>query len=88
MFAEDATRWIGLSDTGRSAMDDPRCRIAAIETEDSRCKGLLDGAVIEMEDPRCVSLLYRGSTEMDDPRCRSTATEMEDPRCRGLQRSW
>jgi hypothetical protein len=69
-------------------MDDPRCKIAAIETDDPRCKGLLNGAVIVMEDLRCMSLIYRVSIEMDDPRCRSSATEMDDPRCRGLQRTW
>jgi len=39
-------------------MDDPRCKIAAIETEDPRCKSLLNGMVIEVEDFRCKSLRY------------------------------
>jgi len=69
-------------------MDDPRCKIAAIEMEDSRCNGLLNGMVVEMEDLRCRSLLYRAPKEMEDPRCRSTGTEMDDPRCRSLSRAW
>jgi hypothetical protein len=69
-------------------MDDPRCQITAIETEDPRCKGLLNGAVVVMEDLRCSSLAYRGSMEMEDPRCRRMATEMEDPRCRGMHKAW
>lgn len=68
-------------------MDDPRCKIAAIETDDSRCSGLLNGMVIEMEDLRCKSLLYRASG-MEDPRCASTAIEMDDPRCNSLSRAW
>jgi len=69
-------------------MDDPRCMVAAIETEDARCKSLLDGMVIEVEDFRCKSLHYSLTIEMEDPRCRRTASEMEDPRCRNLSRAW
>jgi len=39
-------------------MEDPRCKIAAIEAEDPRCKNLLSGVVIEVEDPRYKSLFY------------------------------
>jgi hypothetical protein len=69
-------------------MDDPRGKIAAIEMDDCRCSGLLNGMVIEMEDLRCKSLLYRAANEMEDPRCRNNPIEMEDPRCRGLSRAW
>jgi len=69
-------------------MEDPRCKIAAIEMDDSRCSGLLNGMVIETEDLRCKSLRYRATNEMDDPRCARTAIEMEDPRCRSQSRAW
>jgi len=69
-------------------MDDPRCKIAAIATDDSRCSGLLNGMVIEMEDLRCKGLLYRAADEMEDPRCCRTVLEMDDPRCKGLSRAW
>lgn len=68
-------------------MDDPRCKIAAIVMDDSRCNGLLNGMVIEIEDLRCKSLLYRAKNDMEDPRCGSTAIEMDDPRSRGLSRA-
>ena len=48
-------------------MEEPRFRIAAIEAEDPRCKGMLRGVVIEMEDPRCKIV----AIEVEDPRCRS-----------------
>jgi len=67
-------------------MDDPRYRVAAIETEDARCKSLLKGMGIEVEDYRYERLRYSVSIEMDDPRCKSTATEMDDPRCRNFSR--
>ena len=38
-------------------MEEPRCKIAAIQMEDPRCIGILRGVVIEMEDPRCRGLL-------------------------------
>jgi hypothetical protein len=38
-------------------MEDPRCKIAAIEAEDPWCKGMVRGVVIEMEVPRCKGLL-------------------------------
>ena len=73
-------------------MEDPRCKIAAMAMEDSRCKGMLRGVEIEMEDPRCMSLPNRVSPpnrvllEMEDPRCKIAAMAMEDPRCKGLLR--
>lgn len=69
-------------------MDDPRCKIAAIGIDDSRCRGLLNGMIVEMEDLRCIGLHYRASNRMEDPRCGGTAHEMDDPRCRGLSRDW
>lgn len=78
-----------LSDDVVIEMEDSRCKIAAIEADDPRCRGLLSGAVIEMEDPRCKDLskdvMLRGvAAEADDPRCKIMAIEVEDPRCRGL----
>jgi hypothetical protein len=68
-------------------MEDSRCRIAAVELDDARCKSLIQGVVIEAEDHRCKSLGYRATTEMDDPRCASTAIKMDDPRCQNM-RNW
>ena len=65
-------------------MTDPRCKIAAIVIDDSRCKSLLSGVVVEMEDPRCKSLCYRMVLEMEDPGCMRMAVKMEDPRCKSL----
>jgi len=65
-------------------MEDPRCRIAAVEIDDTRCKSLIQGVVIEAEDLRCKSLGYRVTTEMEDPRCVSVAMKMDDPRCQSL----
>jgi hypothetical protein len=52
-------------------MEEPRCKIAAMKTDDPRCRGLLNGVVIEVEDPRCKGLGERAAVEMDDPRCGS-----------------
>lgn len=67
-------------------MDDPRYKVAASETEDARCKSLLNGMGIEVDDYRYKRLSHSVSIEMDDPRCRNTATEMDDPRCRNYSR--
>ena len=67
-------------------MDDPRCKVAAIETEDARCKSLLSGMATEVEDYRYESLRHSVSIEMEDPRCRQSASEMDDPRCRYFSR--
>jgi hypothetical protein len=68
-------------------MEESRCRIAAMRSEDLRCKGLITGVVVDI-DPRYKGLYYGRSTEMEDPRCRSAVVEMEDPRCKGLNRAW
>jgi len=69
-------------------MEDSRCRIAAIEFDDPRCKNSLGAAEIAMEDHRCIGLRRPAVTEFDDPRCRSTAMEADDPRCRGMLGMW
>jgi hypothetical protein len=69
-------------------MEDPRCRIAAIETEDHRCKSLVSGVVIEMEDPRLKCLFWRMALEIEDPRCMRVTVEMEDHRCKNLSMTW
>ena len=46
-------------------MEDPRCQIAAIEMEDSRCTDIPNSGVIQVEDRRCESLQLeraRGAT--------------------------
>ena len=68
-------------------MEDSRCRIAAVELDDARCKSLIQGVVIEAEDHRCKSLGYRATTEMEDPRCASVAMKIDDPRCQNM-RNW
>ncbi len=73
-----------LPNGGVIEMEDPRFRIAAIEMDDLRCKGLLCGVEIEMEDPRCKTLFYRVALEMEDPRCQRVTVDMEDPRCKYL----
>ena len=69
-------------------MEDLRCKIVAMKTEDLRCGSLLSGVAIEMEDPRCKSLLNRVVIEMDEPRCRNVAIDIEDPRCNNLLMTW
>ena len=72
-------------------MEDPRCTIAAIGTEDPRCNSMHRGVVIEMEDHRCKGLLQgvtlrSVSIAIEDPRYSIAAVvEMEDPRCSGLR---
>jgi hypothetical protein len=68
-------------------MEDSRCRIAAVESDDPRCKDLIQGVEIGMEDHRCKSLPFSMATEMEDPRCKSEAMVMDDPRCQSL-RNW
>jgi hypothetical protein len=68
-------------------MEDPRCKIAAMEMEDLRCRNTVDAVVICMEDLRCQCLRDHIVIEMEDCRCRSERTEMEDARCQGL-RNW
>jgi len=69
-------------------MEDHRCRIAAVKTEDPRYGSLLRGVTIEIEDPRCCSLLRGIEIEVDDPRCRSLEIEVEDPRCKAMFMIW
>ncbi len=68
-------------------MEDPRCRVAAVESEDLRCKFLLQGMEIEVEDLRCRNLGYNRAVGMEDPRCNRVAMVMDDPRCQCL-RDW
>jgi len=68
-------------------MEESRCRVAAMSSEDLRCSGLMVGVMIE-KDPRYKDLHYGTSTEMEDPRCRIAMTEMEDPRCKGMNWTW
>ena len=65
-------------------LEDSRCGVAAVLSDDLRCKSLIQGVSIGLEDPRCKSLGYGSVTEMDDPRCKRAAIEMDDPRCQNL----
>ena len=69
-------------------MEDPRCKIVAIEMDDLRCSSALHGVVIEIEDLRCKSLLNRVVLEIEDSRCSCVAIKMEDPRGKNLHLSW
>jgi len=69
-------------------MENPLYKIAAIEMEDCRCKGLQNGMDIGMEDLRCEGLSNRATVQTEDPRCKSVAIVMEDPRCQLLQMNW
>ena len=69
-------------------MEDPRCKIVAIEMDDLRCRSRLNGVVIEIEDLRCKSLLNRVVLEIEDSRCSCVAIKMEDPRGKNLHLSW
>ena len=70
------------------AMEDPRCKIVTMKTEDPRCESLLTGVTLEMEDPRCKSLINRAVIEMDELRCWNVAVDIEDPRCNNLFKTW
>ena len=69
-------------------MEDPRCKIVAIEMDDLRCRSPLNGVVIEIEDFRCKSLLNRVVLEIEDSRCSCVAIKMEDPRCPNPHLAW
>lgn len=69
-------------------MEEHRCRIAAIEMEDSRCQSMLTGVVVEFEDQRCRSLNLRAEIEVEDRRCNRVENRMEDPRCASLRANW
>jgi len=40
-------------------MEEYRCRIVVVETEDCRCTNLLDGVIVTMEIPRCLELILK-----------------------------
>ena len=69
-------------------MEDPRCKIVAIEMDELRCRNPINGVVIEMEDLRCKSLSNRMALGIEDPRCGAIAIQMEDPRCNNLHLNW
>ena len=69
-------------------MEDPRCKIVAIEMDESRCRNSVNGVVIEIEDFRCKSLIDRVVLEVEDARCNRMAIKMEDPRCKSLLMAW
>ena len=69
-------------------MEDPRCKIVAIEMDDLRCMNSLDGVVIEIEDLRCKSLLNGVVLDIEDARCSCVSIKMEDPRGKNLHMSW
>jgi len=69
-------------------MEDPRFKVAAIEVEDPRCKGIQNGREIAMEDLRCERLSNRAVIQTEDPRCMQVVTVVEDPRCQWLQMRW
>ena len=87
-FAEESFGCKRMPNDGVIEMEDPRCRIAALEMDDLRCKGLLSGVMIEVEDPRYKSLHYRVALEIEDPRCNRVPIKMEDPRCTSLLVPW
>jgi hypothetical protein len=69
-------------------MEDSRCRIVALETDELRCRSPLNGVAIEMEDLRCKSLSNRVVLEIEDPRCGAIVIQTEDPRCNNLHLNW
>jgi len=69
-------------------MENPRCKIAAVKTDDPRCDGLLGGLAVGIEDARCANLSFNMRAEINDPRCMPLATQPEDPRCNGLLAQW
>lgn len=69
-------------------MEDSRCRIVAIETDELRGRSPVNGMVIEMDDLRCKGLSNQVVLEIEDPRCGGIAIQMEDPRCNNLRLSW
>jgi hypothetical protein len=69
-------------------MEDPRCKLVAIEMDEFRCRNSLNGVVIEIDDLRCKSLIDRVVLEVEDARCNHMTTRMEDPRCKSLFVIW
>ena len=87
-FAGEAIRCKRLPNDVVIEMEDPRCKIVAIEMDDLRCRSPLNAVVIEIEDLRCKSLLNRVVLEIEDLRCNRVAIRMEDPRCESLLMTW
>ena len=69
-------------------MEDPRCKIVAIEMDEFRCRNSLKGVVIGIECVRCSSLIDQVVLEVEDARCNRMAIKMEDPRCKSLLMAW
>jgi hypothetical protein len=69
-------------------MEDPRCKVAAIEMEDFQCEGFQIGMEIEIEDLRCERLPNRAALQTENPRCMLIVVEMEDPRREWPQMNW
>jgi len=69
-------------------MEDPRCKIVAMEMDELRGRSPLNGVVIEMEDLRCKSLSNRVVLEIEDLRCGRIAIRMEDSWCNNLRLNW
>jgi len=86
--AEESFGCTRLPDDVVIEMEDPRCNIVAIETDDLRCRYSFGGVVMEIEDLRCKSLIDRVALEVEDARCNRLATRMDDPRCKSLLMTW
>ena len=69
-------------------MEDPRCKIVAVEMDELRSRSPLNGMLIAMEDLRCRSLPNRATLEIEYPRCHCVQTKMDDPRCNSLHLKW
>ena len=58
-FAGEAIRCKRLPNDVVIEMEDPRCKIVAVEMDDLRCKSLLNRVALEIEDPRCNRVAIR-----------------------------
>lgn len=87
-FTEKANRQQSRSDEKETAMEDPRCRSAAVEVDEPRCKNMLVAATIGIEDPRSNGLLNRAAFVSEVFVSRGTTMKMEDPRCQSLHINW
>ena len=65
-------------------MESYRCKMAAIEIDDPRGKGLLAGVAIEVEDPRCRNLKANGTIGLEESWSNRVGIAMEDARCQNL----
>ena len=68
-------------------MESYRCKMAAIEIDDPRGKGLLMGVAIDVEDARCRNLKADGTIGLEESWSNRAGIAMEDPRCQNL-RNW